>query len=221
MWRQPPRTPWYSSSRHRQRMFWCSTGLSTHTLYLAFFTGWNLHKVCVLASGVEQCVLYPRDSELPVTVGQRKQGRGIIGANLGPVRVGAGTAAGASSATAFPSLDEDREYAPAKGEGITGSSPSLGPRYNIEEDYYDQDSTSESESEDGGSSRFVGGRVGRKSRRRSHGSQHQLEQFEFTFGNLIDDSKSVKCFNLSFSLKSGADFMVVKALTIGASPGEL
>lgn len=209
-----------SSSRNRQRMFWCSTGLSTQTLHLTFFTGWNLHKVTLAASGVEQCVLYPKENDLPATVGrevQRKQGRGIIGANLGPARMG-GTV-GASSASAFPSLDEDREYAPAKGE-LGAASPSVGSRYNIEEDYNDQDSTSESESDDGSSSRYgAGGRGGRGRGRRTHALQ--LETFEFTFGNLIEASRSVKCINLAFTLKPGADFMVVKALSIGASPGEL
>lgn len=209
-------------------MFWSSTGLASHTLFLSFFTGWNLHKVFLIAAGVEESVLYPRESELPPTLAReqhRKQGRGIIGANLGPVRAIGGTI-GASSGGAFPSLDEDREYAPAKGEetntGFESRSPVVQARYNIEEDYCnDQDSTSESESEDAGNSRFSAGRTTKGARRAARRSQLQFEQFEFTFGNLIEASKSVKCINLTLTCKPSADFIIVKALSIGASPGEL
>jgi hypothetical protein len=101
-------------------------------------------------------------------------------------------------------------------------------RYNLEEDYlegqYDSASGTESETDDnisGGSTCYSRG-GDRGSRKRRH--QLELELFEFNLGSSSSSSSSnrtAKSLTLTMTAKPGVDFMILKAISILASPGDL
>ena len=229
-----------------------STGLCTHSLTIGLFTRWNLHKITFVVSGVESIVVTAQDREGINNVVKPQQASDLTSTDprveasyVGQVRV-LGLASGSMAghvAASFPSVNEDREYAPGLHEGEVQS------RYNIE-DYANvegEDSDTGTESgDDGGSGAGAGfrgrgssGKYGAGSRRRGSGHRTgvELQHFDLTLdsshrhvvggnarlvpGMQKDGSLLAKNIIITFRLKPGFDFIVVKAIRIVASINDL